>query len=287
MVRYLAILMLGSAALAQTSQPAAGHAAKAVQDPVLQAEEAALPPMPPTPQGTSTVIGGFIRDIDPVMDEMTVKVFGGQAMKVLFDARTQVFRDGKKTTIADLHANDRASVQTTRDGDNVYALSVHMLSQAPEGQTQGQVESYDPGTGELIVRDALSQNPITLLVRSDTPITRTGQATFASGSGGTADLAPGSLVSVTFTSNQGQGVARQISILATPGSSFTFAGTISSLDLSSQILVVTDPRDGKSYTISFDSASLPATRNLHEGQKVMVRAHFDGSRYVANTISPQ
>ena len=98
------------------------------------------------PQGKSTVIGGTIASVNPVKDELVLKVFGGRPMRVLFDQRTQVYRDGAKTTLNDLHENEHASVETMLDGTTVFARSIHMLSQSPEGECQGQVVSYDPAT---------------------------------------------------------------------------------------------------------------------------------------------
>jgi hypothetical protein len=51
------------------------------------------------------------------------------------------------------------------------------------------------------------------------------------------------------------------------------------------LLVLVDPRDEKSYQVFFDSASFPASQNLHEGDHVRVAATFDGTRYVANGIT--
>jgi hypothetical protein len=51
------------------------------------------------------------------------------------------------------------------------------------------------------------------------------------------------------------------------------------------LLVVVDPADDKSYQISFDSATLPESRNLHEGDHVRVTASFDGDRYVASALT--
>ena len=99
------------------------------------------------PEGKSTEIGGTITDVDPVADRLNLKVFGGRSMKILFDERTQVYRDGVKTSLRDLHANDHASVETMLDGTAVFARSVHILSHSPQGECQGQVTSYDPGTG--------------------------------------------------------------------------------------------------------------------------------------------
>ena len=66
--------------------------------------------------GESTVMGGEIRSVDPVQDQFQLKVFGQRPMKILFDARTQVYRDGKKIPLRDLGSEEHASVQTVLDG---------------------------------------------------------------------------------------------------------------------------------------------------------------------------
>lgn len=245
-----------------------------------------LPPLPALPRGKSTVIGGVIRNVDLVRDQITLDVFGGRSMKVLFDERTIVYRDGKKSPLDDLRPGDHASVETVLDGTDVFAQTVHMLSHAPQGQTQGQVLSYDPGTRELTVRDAISQAPIKLTVPANASIAREGQPAFASETAGSSDLMSGSLVQVNFqANNQGGGIANQITILATPGSRFVFSGNIAFLDLHANTLVVQDPRDDKSYKISFNPAQFPVSRNLHEGSRVTVTANFNGSGYVASAIA--
>jgi hypothetical protein len=207
-------------------------------------------------------------------------------VKILFDERTQVYCDGKKIPLRDLVPSDHASVQTVLDGTNVYALSVHVMSQSPEGEYQGRVLNYNPDTGELTVASVLLHEPIKLLVPVNTPITRLGQPTFASLHSGASDLVTGALISVKFESNKkGQGVAREVTVLATPGSAFEFSGNLSSLDMHSGMLVVVDPADDKSYEIFFDSANLPESRNLHEGDHVRVTASFDGTRYVASALT--
>lgn len=224
--------------------------------------------------------------VDPVRDQLTLGVYGGRPMRILFDARTQFYRDGKKITAADLQANDRASVETVLDGTNVFALTVHMLSRAPEGQYQGQLVEYNPSLGELTMRGGLSREPFRVLVPAGTTVVREGQAAASSVHSSLADLVPGSLLSVKFESgNQGRGVATQISILATPGSVFRFSGSVSFLDLHSGVLVLADPQEDQSYQISFDPARFPEAQDLHQGDHVSTTASFDGERYVASTIT--
>jgi hypothetical protein len=245
-----------------------------------------LPADPLTmPTGKSTVIGGTISAVDPIMDQLTLKVFGGgRPIKILFDERTQVYRDGVKTSLRDLRTNDHASVETMLDGTTVFARSVHMLSRSPEGECQGQVVSYDTGTGELTVSESLSPELIKLRVPAGTAIVRQGQAASAPGNSGVSDLVKGTLISATFSSdNKGKGIANRIAILATPGSEISFSGSVTFLDLRSNQFVVAD--NDQSYKIVFDPAAFPAARNLHEGANVKVTAEFDGSRYVARAIT--
>jgi Domain of unknown function (DUF5666) len=281
-----AILMLGAVASAQVStvdttdtnppqaaQPASGQ-------PGLAGDLLALP------RGKSTVIGGTISDVDPVTDQLTLKVFGGGRMKVLFDERTQVYRDGTKTSLRDLHTNDHASVETMLDGTAVFASSIHMLSRSPEGECQGQVLSYNAGTSELTVSDALSRDSIQLHVPAGTTVVRKGQTGSSAGSAGLSDLVKGTLISAKFQpDNKGQGIASSIAILAVPGDKLSFSGTISFLDLHANEFAVDDAGNGQSYKISFDPGAFPASRNLREGVNVQVTAEFDGSHYIARSIT--
>jgi hypothetical protein len=286
-MRFLfATFMLGAMALAQASTASTPPQQDEPTRSAARAESASGDLLA-MPRGKSTVIGGRISSVDPVMDQLTLKVFGGgRPMKVLFDERTQVYRDGVKTSLRDLRANDHASVETMLDGTTVFARSIHMLSRSPEGECQGQVVSYEAGTGELTVTESLSPELIKLHVPAGTAIVREGQAASASGSAGVSDLVKGTLISATFSSdNKGQGIANRIAVLATPGSEVSFTGNVSFLDLRSNQLVVAD--NDQSYKIAFDPAAFPATRNLREGASVKVTAEFDGTRYVARAITIQ
>src|ERR1700676_2447635 len=84
--------------------------------------------VPPLPRGKSTILGGQIRDVDQVRDQFVLHVYGEKPMKILYDGRTQLFRDGNKISLLDLKPVEHASVQTTLDGSKIFALSVHILS---------------------------------------------------------------------------------------------------------------------------------------------------------------
>ena len=270
-----------------TSNAAASAPAGADLDSVNPGVNASfLPPLPVAPDGKSTVIGGVIRSIDPVLDQITLGVYGnGKPMKIYFDERTRFYRDGVKTPLDDMRPNDHASVETLLDGDSVFAVSVHMLSGSPQGECQGQVLAFDPRNGEVTVRNSLSGAPIKLRVEPRTTIARIGQPAFASSVTGTSDLMLGALISVKFEGdNRGGGVADAISILATPGSGFYFAGNVTYLDIHAGMMAITDPRDHRSYTIAFDPGQFPASRNLRLGSRVGATASFNGKQYVASKL---
>jgi hypothetical protein len=282
-----AIVLLG--ALAPAQEPAAATAAEQNSTTKPAANPQGMPgDLLTPPRGKSTVMGGTISAVDPIADRLTLKVAGGRPIKILYDARTEVYRDGVKGNLRDLRANDHASVETMLDGTSVFARSIHMLSQSPEGEARGQVLNYDAGTRELTLNESLSRQAIKLQVPESAKIVRQGQAASAPGAGGAPDLVKGTLISAKFKSNNsGGGVASEIAILAVPGSRLTFTGTISHLDLHAKQLAVTDAQDEQSYKISFDPAGFPVTHDLHEGGRVKVVAEYDGSGYIAREITLQ
>ena len=283
MHRFLASFLLGAfmtAVLSMAWLPAAAQAT-----PNLNGDSTAGSALPPPPPGKSTVLGGEIQEVNPVLDQLTLKVFGGNSVKILFDARTKVYLDGKKMSLLDLHPENHASVQTVLDGNNIFAVSIHMLSQSPKGECQGQVVSYNRGPGELTVSSVLSREPVRLRVPENTPVSRKGQAAFASEASGASALRAGALVAVDFHSDgNGHAVASHIDILATPGSAFVFSGRISRLNLANGTLVLVNAQDNRSYEVFFDSAHLPALKQLHEGDNVTVTASFTGARYMVSSI---
>jgi hypothetical protein len=288
-IRLFTIVMASSVALGQVSSVAPTSAQDADSRFPSRPENTAstLSALPPAPAGKSTVIGGVIHNVDPVRDQLTLKVFGsnGRPMKILFDERTQVYRDGARASLRDLHSDDHASIETVLDGTNIFAVSVHMLSRSPEGECQGQVVEYNPGTAELTLKDALSNKPIKLQVPPGTAVVRVGQMASSSDDGQSL-FAKGTLVAVTFESdNKGRATAHKVSILATPGASFEFSGNVSFIDLHAQLLVVTDSASDQSYKLSVTRDQAPALRDLHEGASVTVTAFFDGTRYIARDIA--
>jgi cold shock CspA family protein len=237
------------------------------------------------PKGKSTVIGGSIRDVDQVRDRFVLNVYGEKPMRVLYDERTQVFRDGKRISLRDFGPTAHASIQTTLDGASIFAVSVHILSEQPSGDFQGRVKSFEPESGVLTLTTAASREPFRVKVTSQTAFKREGQSAFSSVASSANDLVPGSLVSVEFSSNnKGQGAAQEVTVLAAPGATFIFSGTLSSLDTHSGALTLVDARTNQGYQIFFDPTHQSA-ESLRAGQHVRISADYDGKRYVATEIS--
>jgi hypothetical protein len=100
------------------------------------------------------------------------------------------------------------------------------------------------------------------------------------------DLKPGSLVHVKFAPESGnRGIAREVSIVAAPGSAFTFAGKLTYLDLRRGLLAIQNESDGKSYDIKFSPNSVDDLPNLGVGARATIVATFEGTGYDAKTIN--
>ncbi len=282
----LVMAMLGGVFLSQSSAATApSQAAMSASSVRTETTAARLTDVPAMPKGKSTVMGGSIKDVDQVRDRFVLNVYGEKPMRVLYDERTQVFRDGKRISLRDLEPSAHASVQTTLDGASIFAVSVHILSAQPSGDYQGRVKSYDPGTGELTLTSSASREPFRIQVTNQTSFKREGQSAFSSVQSSANDLVPGSLVSVQFASNnKGRGTAQEISVLAAPGATFIFSGTLSALDMHAGALTLVDAKTDQGYQIFFDPTHRSA-ESLRTGQRVRISADYDGKRYVATEIS--
>lgn len=253
------------------------------------------PPGPPSvplamdvgsvPKGNSTVFGGKIQTIDPVRDQLTLSIYGGRPMKILFDERTEIYRDGQKMSLSSLKPQERASVQTTLDGTKLFAVSIHMLSNAADGECEGRVLAFNSQTGDLTVDCVVAGQKAQVLVIGDTAFARKGQATASSTQPGPGDLVRGALVLLQFgPAGKDLPVAHGVTILADPGSNFVFSGRLRALDVHSGSLVLIDLRDQKSYQLTFNPL-LPAVQNLRVGDTVRVVAKYDGKTYIATAIA--
>jgi hypothetical protein len=242
-----------------------------------------LPDLPELPRAKASLIGGTVDRLDRVRDQLTVQVFGGGKMKISFDPRTHVFDNGIVASLSALRRGDRVYVDTILDGSTVFARTIRVRTTGMTGESQGTVVSYRADKGELMLRDALSPEPLKIHVTPQTQLTQGGHA-FSAG-----ELTAGTLVAVKFGPQNGNGgrgdVAREINVLALPGASFTFAGRVTAVDLRLGILVIDSSTDHKTYEISFDPALATQADTLRPDTNVTVIAQFEGDRYVARTLT--
>ena len=236
--------------------------------------------LPPQPKGKTTLMGGKIRVVDHVRDRMILDIFGGGHMTILFDQRTHVFSGEQAGSLDDLKVGDRAYVDTTLDGKDVFARNIRVPPALPTGQGNGQIVDYVASNRELILRDTLSPRPVRMRLMAGATIVRGDQAATA------ADLQPGTLVTLAFVpGSDRQPMVSQVSILASPGAMFFFSGQVTFLDLHRGLVVIVDPRDNKSYEVYVDTNNRELAGRIQEGADVMVEARFNGSHYEARNIT--
>jgi hypothetical protein len=232
---------------------------------------------PPLPKGTVSLVGGTVRSIDRVRNRIKVQPFGGKEMSVRFDERTHIYRDGVETTQMGIRKGDRIYVDTMLDKSFILARNVHVVTEIQPADARGQLLGYDERHQMMTVQDELSRQPVRFRVDAATQIKKSGAA------GSMADLAPGSLIAVRFAPDRGQrGLAREVTIYATPGTLYTFAGDITHLNLATGTLAIHNTSDDRTYEIAFDSST--STRDLQLGAQAVVRAQFTGNNYKASQI---
>lgn len=255
--------------------PGASHSDSAPgdeQDPLL-----APPPMPKT---EITLVGGVVRNVDRIRNRITVQPYGaGSSMKMFFDERSHFFRDGRETTQLGVRNGDRVYVDTQFDNGRVFARTIRVDSNALPADAAGQVIEYDPTRALLTLQDQLSSQPVSFRLDEHSVIKGQGSARSA------RDLVPGSLITVRFAPGARAGVAQEISIIAVPGSVFTFSGKVTHLDMSTGLLTVDNAADNKRYDLFFLPSTPGITRQLTEGSEVTVEAVFQGDRYSARSVS--
>lgn len=232
--------------------------------------------LPELPNNKVTLIGGTVKSLDEVMNKMVVVPFGSkQKMLVAFDTRTDFFEDGKPISYKTIREGQRVYLDTMLNGSTVFAKKIWIQSTADSGIGRGQVVEYDPGRKMLTVRDELSNQPIKMQLTSST-VMKKGEANAAP-----SDLVPGTLVSMSFGP---QRELREVTLLATPGTTFVFAGRITYLDMSRKLIAIDNKTDNNRYDVSVDAIATSVLRQLHEGSEVNVSAVFDGSGYAARSI---
>jgi hypothetical protein len=236
---------------------------------------------PPLPGGKTTLVGGVVSSVDHVRNRMTVAIFGGGRWKVGFDERTHIFRNGAETTQLAIKKGERVYVDTMLDKHHheVFARNIRVGVPVIPADADGQIVGVDPQHQTIVLRDQIGASPVHFSVNSDTRITHgTSRASFN-------DVTPGSLVHVRFSPERpNRGLAREITIVAAPGSVFTFVGKITFLDMHRGLLALQSVVDDKNYEVHFNPARTDVKDSLAVGTEVRIVATFDGPKYTAQTI---
>jgi len=239
------------------------------------AELLAPRPLPPNPR--LSLIGGTVVGLDRVRNRMDVRVFGGKKMRVDFDERTRIFRDGVETTSLGIHKGDRVYLDTMLYNSKVFAKNVNVEALAAQADVEGQLESVDLGRKTFAVRDKLTGELMALNLTAATTIANQGH------SGSDADLVSGSLVRVHYASlGSGKPAASNVNVLAAPGNNYLFYGEVSHIDKRENMIAIRSVNGDRFYDISVEGSGVPD--NLRIGSTARVSARFDGKKYVAQNV---
>lgn len=236
---------------------------------------------PPLPKGKPTLIGGTAVKVDRVRSRVTVEPYGAKnKMPIYIDERSHIYRNGVETTVLGIKKGDRVYFDTMNDGPRIFAKNVRVISETGAAEVRGQIISYDAARGTIQLQDALSSRPVTFRLSGTTHVTA------QQGSASVGDLGKGALVDVVFAPDKAnRGIATEVRVLARPGVSYTFAGTITNVNLRDGTVSVENESDGKVYDIEFDTHSKSERSGLHVGNTVNIAATFDGENYKATNVT--
>jgi hypothetical protein len=239
----------------------------------------------PLPQNKSALVGGTVKEIDPIRNRMTVEVFGKGAgkMKVMFDPRTRFDRNGVPTDQTTIKKGDQVYLDTQLVNHKIFARDVYIRTGTAVADASGQVASYNPKTRELTLNDQMSESQVRVWLTPSTVVKNGGMV------GGSNDIQEGSLITVRLSpADKGRNLASKIDVIARPGSQFTFFGTLTHIDLRHGTLAVDNNSDHKSYDIRFQPSQIGVSDDLQVGREVAVNAIFNGRDYTAQslTVSP-
>ena len=275
----LCVLSLAVKSRAQSqSESTQSQSSSSASSPAAQRENYdPLLDLPLLPRNQVTLIGGTVVSLDEIMNRMVVQPFGGkQKMKVAFDSRTHFYENGKPITEKEIKQGQRIYLDSMLNGSKVFAKTIWIQTSVESGIGQGQIMDFDSSQQILTVRDELSSQPLKMHLTSATVIRKGEQAGTAS------DLVEGALVALTFGP---QREVKQISVLATPGTAFTFAGRVTYVDMSRKMIAVDNRSDRKKYDVYVNAIPLNVLRQVREGADISISAVFDGNQYDARSVA--
>ena len=232
---------------------------------------------PPLPNARVALIGGTVKEIDPIRNRMKVKIFGGNDMKVWFDNRSRVTSNGENILPTKIKKGDRVYLDTQNIHGTFFARQVQVNNRTVPGEVKGRVTDFDPQSGKLRIFDNLSGTELALLVTPETNIKLRDAA---------ADrtrIQTGTFLSARYQPGRGANKADEIQVIVAPGESFRFVGVVRNLDLKSGFVSIENRSDNTIYELRATPDDMRA-QNLTIGADVDVQAQFDGNDYVVQSL---
>lgn len=280
---WLAILLINAGlAVGQGGGPpalepeAVGEPHTEMLDPASSAGHDPLLEPRPLPRADLSLVGGIARKVDTVHSRVTVQPFGGgSSYLIYYDERTRILSGGRETTALAIHRGDRIYADTQVLGARVFARTIQVRTTGSVAQASGQV--LDIVGSEVRLLDRLSGQTVRFAISGRTKV-ESGSRPATAG-----ELRAGSLIEVTFTPG-GRSEAQSVTIHASPGESYIFAGILTHVDLRDGLLAVDNQVDGNNYELSFDPQAEKNLGQLVVGTPISVTANFDGKRYRASKI---
>lgn len=276
----MAILALSGTIYAQNVANSPGQQPSPIVEPVHTNKYDPLLDLPSLPKNTVSLQGGTITKLDRVRDRIAFEAFGsGDRSTLAFDVRTKFYLDGVEAHDRDLKQGQRIYADTMLNGTQVFAKSIWIQNGPVSGTGAGQVIEYDSNHGILKLRDQLTAETLQLQLTPKTIIKEGNEVRSAN------VLVPGALVSLNFNPKQQKHASvDQITILARPGYSISFFGTVTFLDLSRDLVAIQNRTDGKTYEVQLNNIPEDTVRKLHPGAVIGIAAIFDGKQYMARTM---
>ena len=229
-------------------------------------------------RGKVGLVRGLVKRVDPVRDQLVIRVFGGGDVRIGFDPQTPFVSGNARVLLSSIRIGSVVSVDTVNDQGKLFARSVRTDPSSTNAvEFNGQIVRYDAAKSELSLSDPISPEGVSLRVSGATTVVSKGQAATLEA------LTPGALVRVQFSPIQK--AANSIEILAEPGSSFTFQGQVMAVDLRSGLLAISNDSDQSVRELAIDPLDGNTLRQLREGVEVSINAEFDGQRYKVRTLT--
>lgn len=226
--------------------------------------------------GKVGLVRGVLKKLDPIHDTLFVRTFGGGEVRISFDERTSLLQDNGQSRLLHLPSGSIVSVDTVIDNGKLFARSVR--TGAPgEAELSGQVVEFNRSKSLLTLSDSLSPKNISVHLATQTKITSQGQAVLAEA------ISTGMLVRVSFSPVDD--MAREVEILAKPGSIFAFQGKVVAVDLRTGTLTLSNDTDQSLRELAFGPLDTGNRKLLSEGSDVSIQAEFDGRRYFVRSIT--